>query len=700
MNLNQCPHCGEALPRRVDAFCPFCRESLSEAFDRSPVASSRSGIDGDGTSRSVNIVNVPQSDEPDEGFETIAKAIATSLINIVIVGLLAAVFLSQVGSSPGNFIFVIMMVAGAIAMLMDWRTPPRLEASSTQLRFSNSLLRWRTGLHNLASIKIHGGKLHFWFGEDEVTVEKGKLPEAASRKTQSGSDFSIPATLFPADGLIRLVERCDCGTPEFIDECEHRIRFHNRLSSIISSANVTIAIVVLNVAIFLAILLSGGFSPANMIDWGANFQPLVATGQWWRLVTAVFLHFSVMHLLLNCWVLWDIGKLVERILGHWRFGLAYFVSGFAGSIASVTFTAERSISAGASGAVFGVFGTLLGITLVRPRMLPVVELSKHRNLVVAFFVINLFIALTNPWIDLAAHVGGFVAGIACGLLLTRDIYVERPRLPWLQPLLVSLVFVATSYYAITQWLTIDSRVMEIAAQVDKAIRATEEKVFSGEASDETPEAMASFIRQTGVEPLTKAASQLDAITLLPPKSEEYRNRIRKFAEAFAEGYVHLAIYFERDEILEFGKYAEKLEQVMGYFPDQELPKGFLNEFGLCVLAEDRILEELDSILIDLERSSISHETFNELLEEKIIRSWQDALNRFSQNAPSAVGYDRELVEHWEKYMELKLEGWRILKQAMTSDSQELFQQSEQLSQDAIAHRDSVFSVEPTDGVAQ
>lgn len=698
MNINQCPHCGEALPARVDAFCPHCRESLSEVFDRSPSTLGRSGIDSDVASRTVNIVNAPQSDEPDEVFEIIANGVATRLINIVIVGLLAVVFLFQSASAPSNLFFVIMLASGVIAMLMDWRNPPKLEASSTNLRFSNSQLQWRTRLGNFASIKIRGGKLHFRFDEDEVTVEKGKIPDAAFRKNDPGSDFAVPAALFPADGLIRLVERCNCSTPEFIDECEHRIRFHNRLSSIISRANITIAIVVSNVAIFLAMLLSGGFSPANMVEWGANFRPLVETGQWWRLVTSVFLHFSAMHLLLNCWVLWDIGKLVERILGHFRFGLAYLVSGVGGSIASMIFAAESSISAGASGAVFGIFGALLGITLVRPKMLPLVELSKHRNLIAAFFVINLFIALANPWIDLGAHVGGFVAGIACGFVLSRDIYVERLKFPWLQPIVVSSVFVAASYYAITQWLTIDSRVMEIAAQIDKAIMATEEKVFADEASDETPEAIASFIRQSGVQPLTEAASQLKSITVLPPKSEKYRNRIEKFAEALADGYDHLANYFERDDIIEFGKFAEKLEQGVESFPDRKLPKAFLNELGLCVLAEDRILEELNILFDELEHSSISPETFSERLESKVIRTWQQALGRFSQNAPSAVGYDRELGEHWEQYMELKLESWRTLKQAMALNSQELFDRSGQLSQDAESHRVAIFSVESTDVV--
>ena len=128
-------------------------------------------------------------------------------------------------------------------------------------------------------------------------------------------------------------------------------------------APVTAALVTVNLLVFLAMLASGAglwhSSNSVQLAWGANFGPATGVGEWWRLGSAMFLHFGAIHLTLNMWALWDGGQLVERMYGHARFALIYFSSGLAGNLLSLVAHKGLAISGGASGAIFGMYGALL-----------------------------------------------------------------------------------------------------------------------------------------------------------------------------------------------------------------------------------------------------------------------------------------------------------------------------------------------------
>jgi membrane associated rhomboid family serine protease len=129
----------------------------------------------------------------------------------------------------------------------------------------------------------------------------------------------------------------------------------------------------------------------------------VAAGQWYRLVTAGFLHVSVIHIGFNMWALWVVGRPLEAMLGRVRFVALYFVSLLAGSATSYLFGSPVTPSLGASGAIFGLFG---GMIVVARRM--------HWNLggLVTIVAINLALPFFSSGIDWHAHVGGLVAGAA------------------------------------------------------------------------------------------------------------------------------------------------------------------------------------------------------------------------------------------------------------------------------------------------
>lgn len=189
----------------------------------------------------------------------------------------------------------------------------------------------------------------------------------------------------------------------------------------------TPVLVIANIVVFAAMIAKGVdvFSPSvqSIAEWGANFGPKTMNGQWWRLVTCTFLHFGIIHLAFNMWVLWDLGRLVERLVGNVGFLVLYLVSGISGSIASLAWN-PTVVSAGASGAVFGVAGALLGVIALRRDTIPLAVLKSLRKSMFAFIVYNVFFSMVVTGIDSAAHIGGLAGGFVCGLILSQPLSVE------------------------------------------------------------------------------------------------------------------------------------------------------------------------------------------------------------------------------------------------------------------------------------
>jgi rhomboid protease GluP len=187
---------------------------------------------------------------------------------------------------------------------------------------------------------------------------------------------------------------------------------------------VTRALVGANVLIFVAMAVAGAglLHPEALVHiaWGSNFAPLTVGGEWWRLATSTFIHFGVLHLLFNMWVLWSTGGLVERLFGHARFAAIYAVAGVVGSLASVTWNPLVN-SAGASGAIFGLIGAQLAFFLRGGHGIPAEVIRAQRASILGFIAYSVIFGLTVPGIDNAAHLGGLACGFCMGWLLARPL---------------------------------------------------------------------------------------------------------------------------------------------------------------------------------------------------------------------------------------------------------------------------------------
>jgi len=182
-----------------------------------------------------------------------------------------------------------------------------------------------------------------------------------------------------------------------------------------TSTVVTVALIAVNVAVFLAAHATGGMGGTftksmGLLPDATGFAPRlglegVAQGAYWELITSTFLHLQVLHIAMNMIGLWIFGSFLESALGRWRYLALYLLSGLVGSVAVYSLAAPTSYSLGASGSVFGLFGAAL-----------VVLLRQHRDVtqLVILLGLNLLITFTVAAISWQAHVGGLFAGLVVG----------------------------------------------------------------------------------------------------------------------------------------------------------------------------------------------------------------------------------------------------------------------------------------------
>lgn len=170
----------------------------------------------------------------------------------------------------------------------------------------------------------------------------------------------------------------------------------------------TYVIIALCTLIFFLMYIFGNGSTDNetLINFGASWDVLVKSGELYRLVTCMFLHIGIVHLICNMYSLFIIGKQVENLFGKWKFLIIYFISGICGSILSLAF-AHNTISAGASGAIFGLLGALLYFGYYYRSYLGSAMVSS----ILPIIILNLIIGFTSSNIGNAAHIGGLIGGI-------------------------------------------------------------------------------------------------------------------------------------------------------------------------------------------------------------------------------------------------------------------------------------------------
>ena len=233
------------------------------------------------------------------------------------------------------------------------------------------------------------------------------------------------------------------------------------------SAPGTYFLLAINIAVYLW-MITHGVDPKDpsegaLLHYGANDTWLVLHDQWYRLLTATFVHVGLLHLATNMWCLWNLGILGEPLIGPVGMVVVYMITGIAGNLLSMASDVILTIltrdprhllgvGAGASGAVFGIAGILIVLLSNHRLPFPWEELRHLRSSVVKFALINLVIGLSTMVfnvgirIDNSAHIGGFLSGLALGVPLAprmtagRELYFSRQKITFAAACLILALF--------------------------------------------------------------------------------------------------------------------------------------------------------------------------------------------------------------------------------------------------------------------
>jgi membrane associated rhomboid family serine protease len=202
---------------------------------------------------------------------------------------------------------------------------------------------------------------------------------------------------------------------------------------------VTLGLIAINVGVYLVQLATGagiGADQGWIFENGVLFGPLVAEGEWWRLITSAFLHANIVHLGLNMLVLWIIGPPLEDYLGHARYALLYLVSGLAGAAGALVWS-PLAPTVGASGAIWGIMGAALIFEWRR--------IYVFGGQAMGLVVFNLVFTFLVPGISIGGHVGGLIGGAAAALA-----FLYLRRMPAVATLAVAGVGAASVLVAFSQ----------------------------------------------------------------------------------------------------------------------------------------------------------------------------------------------------------------------------------------------------------
>ena len=297
---------------------------------------------------------------------------------------------------------------------------------------------------------------------------------------------------------------------------------------------VTPLLVALNVAVFVLMLFgSGSLSDVQtLIDWGGNYAPRATNGEWWRVITSMFVHGGLLHLGATMAGLVSIGVILERAVGRIALATIYFAAGLVASVVALWTMPPMSVSYGASGAVFGTYGLLVASvawTIISGPTLPV-PLQLVKRLGVTALVFVLYNVATDS-LGMASELAGLGAGVAGGFIVARGVAREKPaphRAAWVMAAAAAVIMIA----AVPLQGIIDFRpeVTRIAAVEERTAAAYESAVANYRLGRVPAKELIALIDRTIIPELRTVRTRVMALRGVPSEQKPLAGAAAEYFE--------------------------------------------------------------------------------------------------------------------------------------------------------------------------
>ena len=283
----------------------------------------------------------------------------------------------------------------------------------------------------------------------------------------------------------------------------------------------TYLVLAANVGVFVAMLFGTGAVADHdtLLSWGANFGPRTTNGERWRLFTSMFVHASILQLLINSAALAELGRVVERIVGHLTFAIVYLAAGVLGSVVLVA-GSPTTVFTGSTTAVFGIVGLLIAVS-IRSLLhrLPVrIPLRALRPLAPALVIFALYYLATESTYTLAKI--GLCSGLVAGIVLTRQVSDDRIRVRrYAAVTAATAVIVFMAAMAVRAVSDIRPDVAAVMAVEDRTARAYDAAVQRFQKGRATARDLVQIIEQSIVPELHGATERVSALGNVPARDE-------------------------------------------------------------------------------------------------------------------------------------------------------------------------------------
>ena len=266
--------------------------------------------------------------------------------------------------------------------------------------------------------------------------------------------FEKVRSSMPKPGWAEAIEQLRAQTVQTVTEETKQAEEIDKVMKLSrSNLYVTYGIIAINVVVFILMVIDGAeiFTVTDGLvhtKWGSNVTALTLSGDWWRLITSTFIHFGIIHLAMNMYALYTAGVYLEPMLGKTKYIAAYFCTGIIAGIVSLWWHKEGINGAGASGAIFGLYGVFLALLFTN--LIPKQVRSALLQSIGIFVVFNIVYGMRSG-IDNAAHIGGLLSGMLIGFIFYLELSGKINIRKSMAAVLITILTVAGTWYFLTNY---------------------------------------------------------------------------------------------------------------------------------------------------------------------------------------------------------------------------------------------------------